>query len=107
MRVSFAKRFSSKENKRNIVANKDAVAKEVISWVGKYDNVIAIICQSAHVQFLTLLLLFLFTDGFNLHSCHNRNVIEINIREQRIEFNSWAERKIQAPDICISDDKRE
>ena len=34
----------------------------------------------------------------------NRNVIEINIREQRIEFNSSAERKIQAPDICISDD---
>ena len=36
----------------------------------------------------------------------NLKVIEINIREQRIEFNSSGERKIQAPDICISDDKR-
>ena len=39
----------------------------------------------------------------------NRNVIEINILlwTQRIEFNSSGERKIQAPDICICDDKRE
>ena len=63
------------------------------------------------MQFLPLLLLFLFTDGFNyLHACAQPyNVIEINILlwTQRIEFKSSGERKIQAPDICICDDKRE
>ena len=59
-------------NKRNIVADEiffQAAAKEVISWVGKYNNVKAIICQSARMQFLLLLLLLRFTDGFNLHVC--------------------------------------
>ena len=45
-----------------------------------------------------------------IYTCvRNRNVIEINILlwTQRIEFNSSGERKIQAPDICICDDKRE